>query len=82
MKIVAAMLLALMLSACNPGLIDYPGGYFDYGVAESASVGVSDAMLAPRDAGVPASGQDDDFARSDSAAKTRRVAGSRVDCLD
>jgi hypothetical protein len=29
MKIVAAVLLALMLSACNPELIDYPSARFD-----------------------------------------------------
>ncbi|MEH6421258.1 hypothetical protein [Pseudomonas sp. CGJS7] len=29
MKTVAAMLLALMLSACNPELIDYPSAHFD-----------------------------------------------------
>ncbi|ALN93946.1 hypothetical protein LG3211_5013 [Lysobacter gummosus] len=28
MKIVAAMLLALMLSACDPGLIDDPTGHW------------------------------------------------------
>lgn len=41
MKIVAAMLLALMLSACDPGLIDDPTGHWGLIAGDQAGDGLA-----------------------------------------
>ncbi|MGO1069968.1 hypothetical protein [Lysobacter sp. CA199] len=51
MKAVAAVLLALMLSACNPELIDYSSARFDRIGADGMDTRVPGAAASPLPAG-------------------------------
>ncbi|MGH8081873.1 MAG: hypothetical protein ACREP7_14965 [Lysobacter sp.] len=81
MKVVAAMWLALMLSACDPGLVDYPSA--EYVLSESADIGTktSRASTLPLSKGEstrPSPQADASAARVPMA----RCAPLRAACLD
>lgn len=61
MKLVAVMLLALMLSACNPELIEYPSDQFFARAAGpvEAGEGTAGSILAPERAVLARAGQAD-----------------------
>lgn len=75
MKLVAVMLLALMVSACNPELIDYPSDQFFARAAGrvEAGEGAAGSILAPERAALARAGQAD-RARDRGASCVRGVA--------